>query len=117
MARPGISYEIVKDAYEFLVSKGKYPSIDRIRELLGTGSKTTIARHMKKLNAELNVNKSKQFNSDIIAIAIDIDKAINARTKDIVNRYKFENRDLREQLKEAKKQINELRRTIKKLGA
>ncbi|MEE4375999.1 MAG: DNA-binding protein [Candidatus Competibacteraceae bacterium] len=48
MARPGIGYEEVKAAAVQLLEQGVNPSIQRVRELLGTGSNSTIAEHLKR---------------------------------------------------------------------
>ncbi len=47
MARIGVDYETVKHAALKLLSQGSSPSVQRVRELLGTGSNTTIAEHLK----------------------------------------------------------------------
>ncbi|MFZ1829488.1 MAG: DNA-binding protein [Candidatus Competibacteraceae bacterium] len=47
MARSGIRYEEVKNAAETLLSRGLSPTIQRVREVLGTGSNTTISDHLK----------------------------------------------------------------------
>lgn len=47
MARIGIDYELVKQAAIKLLSQGTAPSVQKIREILGTGSNTTIAEHLK----------------------------------------------------------------------
>lgn len=52
MARGGINKAVVERARQNLLSKGAYPSIDAVRVELGnTGSKTTIARYLKELDA------------------------------------------------------------------
>jgi chromosome segregation ATPase len=53
MARGGINKAVVERARLALLSKGAYPSIDAVRVELGnTGSKTTIARYLKELDAQ-----------------------------------------------------------------
>jgi chromosome segregation ATPase len=47
MARLGVDYETVKQAAVKLLSQGAAPSVQKIREMLGTGSNTTIAEHLK----------------------------------------------------------------------
>jgi hypothetical protein len=47
MSRPGINYETVKQVAVKLLSQGIAPSVQKIREELGTGSNTTIAEHLK----------------------------------------------------------------------
>ena len=53
MARSGIRYEEVKDAAETLLSRGLSPTIQRVREVLGTGSNTTISDHLKRWQQRL----------------------------------------------------------------
>lgn len=47
MARIGVNYETVKQTAVKLLSQGMAPSVQKIREVLGTGSNTTIAEHLK----------------------------------------------------------------------
>ncbi len=47
MARLGVDYETIKQAAVKLLSQGMAPSVQKIREALGTGSNTTIAEHLK----------------------------------------------------------------------
>ncbi|WP_194790741.1 DNA-binding protein [Pseudomonas sp. UFMG81] len=52
MARGGINLALVQKAREALVARGQNPSIDAIRiELGNTGSKTTIQRYLKEIEA------------------------------------------------------------------
>ena len=53
MARSGINKTLVKHARDAVIAKGENPSIDRVRiELGNTGSKATIHRYLKELNAD-----------------------------------------------------------------
>lgn len=53
MARSGISKFHVKQARDTLLAKGQNPSLDAIRMALGnTGSRTTIHRYLRELEAE-----------------------------------------------------------------
>lgn len=53
MARPGVSKSEVQRARLTLIKAGKHPSIDAIRiELGNTGSKATIYRHIKEIEAD-----------------------------------------------------------------
>lgn len=47
MPRIGIDYETIKQTAVKLLSQGTAPSVQKIREVLGTGSNTTIAEHLK----------------------------------------------------------------------
>jgi len=52
MARGGINLVLVRKAREALLARGQNPSIDAIRiELGNTGSKTTIQRYLKEIDA------------------------------------------------------------------
>ncbi|HHW77865.1 MAG TPA: hypothetical protein GX399_12690 [Xanthomonadaceae bacterium] len=53
MARTGIRFEDVRDAAESLLARGLNPTIQRVRELLGTGSNTTISEHLKSWQQQL----------------------------------------------------------------
>ena len=52
MARAGVTFLDVEKAVLQLQGRGKNPSVDAIRELLGTGSKSTIAQHLRDYRAE-----------------------------------------------------------------
>jgi len=52
MARHGVDYHTVKQAALKLLSQGISPSVQKVRELLGTGSNTTIAEHLKHWREE-----------------------------------------------------------------
>ncbi len=47
MSRPEIAYQEAAGAAIQLQGKDEYPTVDRVREILGTGSKSTIARYLK----------------------------------------------------------------------
>lgn len=47
MARHGVTYTEVSEAASQLLGQGRHPTIEQVRLLLGTGSSTTIAAHLK----------------------------------------------------------------------
>lgn len=47
MSRTGINYQDVANAAAMLLGANQNPTVDGVREILGTGSKSTIARHLK----------------------------------------------------------------------
>ena len=54
MARGGINKAVVKKARQAILARGEHPSIDAVRiEMGNTGSKTTIHRYLKELDAEV----------------------------------------------------------------
>lgn len=52
MGRIGISYHDIADTVPKLIEQRKTPSIDNIREYLGTGSKSTIAKLLREWKAQ-----------------------------------------------------------------
>lgn len=53
MARGGINKAVVQRARQALIARGEHPSIDAVRiEMGNTGSKTTIHRYLKELEAQ-----------------------------------------------------------------
>ncbi|MBI3897499.1 MAG: DNA-binding protein [Gammaproteobacteria bacterium] len=52
MARPGITYNDVKRAADEIDGDGINPTIDRVRAILGTGNRGTIATHLKRWKTE-----------------------------------------------------------------
>lgn len=54
MSRPGVTYQEVAAAASQLMSQGRNPTIEQIRLILGTGSSTTIANHLKHWKEQQN---------------------------------------------------------------
>ena len=52
MARIGVQFQDIEKAALELHGSGKIPTVDGIRELLGTGSKTTITHHLRAWRAK-----------------------------------------------------------------
>ncbi len=52
MARPGVTYFDIANAAEVIKTQGHEPTVDRVREQLGTGSKSTIAPLLKRWRTE-----------------------------------------------------------------
>ncbi|WP_458525709.1 DNA-binding protein [Onishia taeanensis] len=57
MARSGVQYDDVQRAVHTLLSRGDAPSVQRIREVLGTGSFTTISEHLRQWRIEREENR------------------------------------------------------------
>ena len=57
MARSGVQYDDVQRAVHTLLSRGDAPSVQRIREVLGTGSFTTISEHLRQWRVEREENR------------------------------------------------------------
>lgn len=52
MARPGVSFYDVANAASILLEKGENPTIDKVRQKIGSGSNSTIANHLKQWKEE-----------------------------------------------------------------
>ncbi|WP_404413250.1 DNA-binding protein [Vreelandella aquamarina] len=57
MARNGVQYSDVQQAIDELLTRGDTPSVQRIRDVLGTGSFTTISEHFRHWRLEREQNK------------------------------------------------------------
>ena len=58
MGRTGIGAHAIHEAATKLQAKGRTPTVDGVRELLGTGSKTTIAAYLRDWKAEQGASLS-----------------------------------------------------------
>lgn len=65
MARHGVEYDAVKHAAIKLLSEGTAPSVHKIRDMLGTGSNTTIATHLKQWRDEYTQKKVHYLPADM----------------------------------------------------
>ena len=63
MARIGVTLEDVSDAAARLLLDGRNPTVALVRQYLGTGSNTTISRHLKAWRSN-NHKRSKNLLSD-----------------------------------------------------
>ncbi|GGZ80154.1 DNA-binding protein [Paraglaciecola sp. Hal342] len=52
MARAGVTYHDIAKAAEAIKTHGQEPTVDRVREHLGTGSKSTIAPLLKRWRSD-----------------------------------------------------------------
>jgi hypothetical protein len=57
MARIGITYEDVQRAIDTLLQRQEAPSVQKVREVLGTGSFTTISEHLREWRARREQRK------------------------------------------------------------
>ena len=52
MARTGVSYTEVAETVAQLIEQGRNPTVEQVRFILGTGSSTTIAKHLRQWKAK-----------------------------------------------------------------
>ncbi len=69
MSRTGINYQDVAKAATKLQGLNENPTVDRVREILGTGSKSTIARHLKEWKgSNADLAEVKGLPAELVAI-------------------------------------------------
>lgn len=91
MARPGVTYYDISRAAEAVKARGSEPTIDRVREQLGTGSKSTIAPLLKqwRYNVELNIEESDSgLPSDLISAVKSLHDRVQQASEEAVEQAK-----------------------------
>ena len=72
MARPGITKQEVFAAANQILGQGKDPTIEQIRQLLKTGSNSTIAAHLRDWRASQSETQTLAINEglphDIVSV-------------------------------------------------
>ena len=79
MARIGVTYIDIAEAAEKIKTQGKEPTVDRVREQLGTGSKSTIAPYLKRWKNKSQVDID---NSGLPRDLIEVVKSLHERIQD-----------------------------------
>ncbi len=136
MARPGVSYFDVAQAANAIQATNKYPTIDLVRQKLGTGSNSTIAAHLKQWKSahmptvsgvqkttippEL-VSQLQSFWEELRASAKSEFDPIETDYKDQIESLQKQNTTRREEIdelnKRLQKQQNDTETLSKELGA
>jgi len=70
MGRVGVSYLEVADVAESLQSQGRSPTVDSVREILGTGSKSTIAPYLKQWREKFIDGRPQNGLSEPLALVV-----------------------------------------------
>jgi colicin import membrane protein len=89
MARVGITYEQVNAMANAIMGEGMRPTIESIRQRLGTGSPNTIHRHLTAWRAAKPVQIEQKIelpSSILVAIAAEIERAAAAARAEIESR-------------------------------
>ncbi|MBS0514274.1 MAG: DNA-binding protein [Proteobacteria bacterium] len=111
MARGGVYRNEVEKARNALLAEGKHPSVDAVRVALGnTGSKTTIHRHLKELEAEDAGGLGGQYPiSDTLAdlvsrLAGRLNEEADTKIAEAKSRFDAQLQDRGEQLEKARQE-------------
>lgn len=123
MARPGVTYQDVANAAQEITAKGINPTIETVRHLLGTGSSTTIALHLKawkvkQTDAQHFLGKEK-LPDELVATLKGLWSQIVAQAEDKVEEIKqnseAEINGLKDQVTNLTQQLNGYERETAKL--
>jgi chromosome segregation ATPase len=113
MARAGVTYHDIAKAAEVIKSRRQEPTVDRVREHLGTGSKSTIAPLLKRWRSD---NGEAADVSGLPNDLVEVVKSLHERVQQMADhrieqaRREFEalNEELRTELTHAKNTIAQL---------
>ena len=123
MARGGINKALVQEAYTALLGRGRRPSIDAVRiELGNTGSKTTIARYLKELqavpiNTELPLQE--RVSAPILAVVVSLSEQLAQEAEVTLNhereQFAAEQADFRAELSQRTRELKQAQAQISDL--
>lgn len=101
MGRAGVTLLDVEKAALQLQGRGKNPSVDAIREVLGTGSKATIAKHLRDWKAQQSQSTGK-LPQELLALVTGLWERLNLQADQRIDEIENTN----------KEQIQELKQTL-----
>lgn len=84
MSRAGVTLLDVEQAVLKLQGRGRNPSVDAVREMLGTGSKSTIAQHLRDWKAQQSEPQGK-LPQDLLALVSGLWERINLKAELRIN--------------------------------
>lgn len=87
MGRSGVTLQEVKQAALQLQGKGKNPSVDAVREVIGSGSKSTIAQHLRDWKAEQS-QPSGKLPPDLFALVTGLWERLNLQAEKRITEVK-----------------------------
>jgi chromosome segregation ATPase len=113
MARSGVTYTEVAKAAETVKQQGFEPTVDRVREKLGTGSKSTIGPHLKQWkSANLGEGAIPGLPDELLKVVKSLHESILGEAELTINEAKTELNavieDLKDKLTAAQQQNGEL---------
>jgi chromosome segregation ATPase len=109
MARPGVTYLDVSNAAQQLVAAGRTPTIETIRIALGTGSNSTLGAHLRTW-------KSKQDQTQQVAIKENIPEELISALKGVWERVMNQSEDKIQVIQqETQQELMQLRQEVQRL--
>lgn len=114
MTRAGVTFTEVEEAAQYLQGLGKNPTVDAIREKLGTGSRTTLAEHLKRWKA-LQVDGEGRIPQPLLALVAGLWDGLQSLANQRIQETQFtaqkEADSLKTQLNVAQQTENQLNQT------
>ena len=115
MARAGITYHDVVKAAEALKTLGQEPTVDRVRERLGTGSKSTIAPLLKRWRSNHSeVSDTSGLPGDVVEAVKSLYERIQQAAEHRIDQALQEFNTAKDTLK---KELTDARNTVSQLTA
>jgi myosin heavy subunit len=112
MGRAGVTLLDVEKAALQLLGRGKNPTVDAVRELLGTGSKSTIIQHLKTWKSK-NDEAHGKLPQDLQALVTGLWERLNAQAEEriinVANSHAQEQQELRQALHQSQREHTELK--------
>ena len=104
MGRAGVTLQEVEKAALQLQGRGKNPSVDAVREVIGTGSKSTIAQHLRDWKAQQS-HASGKLPQDLLALVTGLWERLNLQADQRITEIETVSSE----------QLQELKQTLAKL--
>lgn len=115
MARAGVTYHDVAKAAEAVKTQGQEPTVDRVREHLGTGSKSTIAPLLKRWRFDNgDVADTNGLPNDLVEVVKSLHNRVQQMADHRIEQARQEFKGLNEELR---KKLNDADNTIAQLNA
>lgn len=119
MARGGITLSDVDRAARYLQGQGKNPTIDAIRQYLGTGSRTTLAELLKQWKAEQAEGAAGNLPESLLALVNGLWKNLQTQAEERIEKHQEtsdqEINQLKDQLATAKSNEAQLQQQLDQL--
>ena len=115
MARAGVTYHDVAKAAEAIKSQRQEPTVDRVREHLGTGSKSTIAPLLKRWRSD---NGKTADIGGLPNDLVEVVKSLHDRVQQMADhRIEQARQEFKELNEELRKKLNDADNTVAQLNA
>jgi len=116
MGRSGISYHDVSKTIATLQGQQKNPTVDNIRSVLGTGSKSTIARFLREWKAEQGLSSTDPASipSELLALVKGLWERLQTKSATQVTDYQ---RESDAKVSEAEQQVHQAAQRQRELEA